>query len=248
MTADVKHKPYVPGMYAKKRPNAADLANQYIREWEQHRLALIRKKQESERVTNCICISRQIGIGALQMADMVAEKKGFRVVDREILERIAEDADLHKSTVEFFDEKYPGKMNEFGAYLFGEKSFVMSDYMRRLSSAVYAIADAGTTIFVGRGAHLILPRARVLAVRFISKREYRIQRIAQIMDVPEDVAQQIIEDEDRRQNEFFKKNFGDETAAPEEFDLIINCSYMAEPQSSAALVVLAYDQRFEAAQ
>jgi len=248
MSFDMKHSRYVPGMYAKKRPNAADLANQYIREWEQHRLTLVQKKQKSARVTNCICISRQIGIGALQIADMVAGKKSFRVVDREILNRIAEDADLHKPTVEFFDEKYPGKMNEFGAFLFGEKSFVMADYMRLLASAVYAIADAGVTIFVGRGTHLLLPRERVLAVRFISKREYRIQRIAQMMEIPEDVAEQVIEYEDHRQSEFFKKNFGDETASPEEFDLIINCSYMADPQWVAELVALAYDQKFEVGQ
>ena len=65
----------------------------------------------------------------------------------------------------FFDERYPGKMSELGAMFFGEKSFIMSDYVKNLVSAVFTFANMGSTIFVGRGIHLILPRDRVLAVR-----------------------------------------------------------------------------------
>ena len=67
----------------------------------------------------------------------------------------------------FFDERYPGKMSELGAMFFGEKSFIMSDYVKNLVSAVFTFANMGSTIFVGRGIHLILPRDRVLAVRTI---------------------------------------------------------------------------------
>jgi hypothetical protein len=33
-----------------------------------------------------------------------------------------------KKTVEFFDERYPGKMSELGSMLFGEKSFIMMNW------------------------------------------------------------------------------------------------------------------------
>jgi len=43
---------------------------------------------------------------------------------------MAQDAKLGDETVSFFDERYPGKMVELSAMLFGEKSFIMSDYIR----------------------------------------------------------------------------------------------------------------------
>ena len=245
MTVDTKNVKYVPGMYAKKRPNASDLANQYILEWEQNRMALIRKKEKEARISDCISFSREIGVGALEIVDILAEKRGFTVVDREILNYIAETGQLQKSTIEFFDERYPGKMSEFASLLFGEKSFVMSDYMRALAGAVHALADAGPTLFVGRGTHWMLPREHVLAVRFISSKAFRVRRIAEIMGIPEDIAEKTLEDEDKRQNSFFKKNFGSASADSHEFDLVINCSYTKGPEAVAELVDLAYRQKFE---
>ena len=245
MTVDTKNAKYVPGMYAKRRPNAADLANKYILDWEQNRMALIHKKEKEARISDCISFSREIGVGALEIADILAEKRGFTVVDREILNYIAETGQLQKSTIEFFDERYPGKMSEFASLLFGEKSFVMSDYMRSLAGAVHAFAGAGPTIFVGRGTHWMLPRDHVLAVRFVSSKAFRVHRIAEIMGIPEDLAEKTLDEEDKRQSNFFKKNFGAASADPRAFDLMINCTYTKGPEAAAELVGLAYRQKFE---
>ncbi len=171
---------YVPGTHAKKRPDAAQMAGQYISEWPQRQLKMKGKKIVPSEIPPAICFSRKIGAGALEIADLLAEKIYYRVVDRELLEHMAKDKDLSKKTVEFFDERYPGKMSELASMLFGEKSFIMSDYVKNLISAVFTFANMGSSIFVGRGAHLILPRDRVLAVRIICSNEYRIARLADI--------------------------------------------------------------------
>ena len=113
---------YVPGMYAgraKKRVSTAELAGKCIRQWEEKQQAALKEKKAAEKINYCISFSRKIGVGALEIADLVADKTGFRVVDREILEYIANNADLNKDTVDFFDERHPGAMNNFGAMLFG---------------------------------------------------------------------------------------------------------------------------------
>ena len=173
----------MPGMYWKKRMDAAEAAGHHIREWEKGRLQM--KKAGADKTSPSICFSRKIGVGALEIADILAEKIGYRVVDREILEHIAANADLSEKTVALFDERYPGKVNEFLSFLFAEKSFIETDYSRHLFKAVLSIADLGPIIFVGRGTHLILPRDRVLAVRFISSKEHRIKRLAKILEVKE---------------------------------------------------------------
>ena len=193
-----------------------------------------------------ICFSRKIGAGALEIADLLAEKINYRVVDRELLEHIAKDKELSKKTVEFFDERYPGKMSELASMLFGEKSFIMSDYVKNLISAVFTFANMGTSIFVGRGAHLILPRDRVLAVRIICSNEYRIERLADILDVEQNEAEKLLHNIDQEQRAFFKKVFAKKDALTYEFDLVINSDFITEPGGVAEVIKCAFKEKFAA--
>ena len=183
---------------------------------------------------------------SLEIADLLAEKIYYRVVDRELLEHIAQDKDLSKKTVEFFDERYPGKMSELASMLFGEKSFILSDYVKNLISAVFTFANMGSSIFVGRGAHLILPRDRVLAVRIICSPKFRIERISKLLDVEETEAKKLLHHIDQEQRAFFKKSFGKKDASPYEFDLVINSDFISEPRAAAELVALAFKEKFAA--
>lgn len=243
MAIDIGGAKYVPGTYAVQRPTAAQMADRFISEWDEKRL---RKKREQEAIKTplSICFSRKIGVGALEIADMLGAMIGYQVVDREILEHIAEEADLSEKTVAFFDERYPGKMSEFLALAFGEKAFIKSDYARQLFRAVYSIAGLDPTIFVGRGAHLLLPRERTLAVRCICSRENRVKRLAWILKVEEKEVDGKLDQIDREQAEFFKKVYGKKDATPYEFDLVINCDYITKPQWSAAIVKQAFIEKF----
>jgi len=237
---------YIPGTYAKKRPDSAQLAGQYINEWSQRQLKMKGQETVPSEIAPAICFSRKIGAGALEIADLLAEKIYYRVVDRELLEHITRDRDLTQKTVEFFDERYPGKISELAAMLFGEKSFIMSDYVKNLISAVFTFANMGSSIFVGRGAHLILPRDRVLAVRIICSDKFRIKRLANILDVEDDEAAKLLHKIDREQRSFFKKSFGKKDASPYEFDLIINSDFITEPRAAAELVAQAFKGKFAA--
>ena len=235
---------YVPGMHAKQRPDPAHLAGQFIREWEKKHLKLKGKKFEPSEIPPAICFSRKIGAGALEIADILAEKINYREVDRELLEHIAKDNDLSRKTVEFFDERYPGKMSELGSMLFGEKSFIMSEYVKKLISAVFTFANMGSTIFVGRGTHLILPRDRVLAVRIICSEKYRIERLSKLLDVEENEAEKVLHQIDQEQRAFFKKAFGRKDASPYEFDVVINSDFFNGPQRTAKVIECAFKEKF----
>ncbi len=245
MTKPVAGSHYLPGIHAQKKPDAAQRAQHYVRQWE--------KKEEQRRQSNlpapktlppAICFSRKIGVGALEIAEMLAQKTDHRVVDRIILEQIATDANLGEKTVAFFDERHPGKMTEFAALLFGEKSFIMSDYMRKLLGAVVGLAESEPTIFVGRGTHLILPRDRVLSVRCISSKEYRIKRVADILGVSEKTAQKELEEADKEQRRFFKKAFGKKDASPYEFDIVLNCDFLHQPEWAVNIIYQAFAGKF----
>ncbi len=242
----IRHTPYVPGMYTKKRMNAAAMADQCIREWEMRKQTMKRKQEAEEHIHNShyISFSRKIGVGALEIADLLAEKIGHKVVDRQIIEHIAEQRSVRTNTLDDFDERYPGIINNFVSLLFGEKSFTMGDYMRHLVDGVLQIAETGPTIFVGRATHLILPRENVLAVRFISSREHRAKRVADILNISVKEALVKLDEEDKFQREFFRKNFGKKDASPYEFDLVINRDYLTEAHDAAELVYRAYVLKF----
>jgi len=245
MATDTKKTTYIPGTYEKKRPSVEQQASQYFRKWEKKQMEIKARKIASAGLTPTICFSRKIGIGALEIAEIVADRIGHRVADRLIIEKIAIDSEMSNKTVNFFDERYPGRVAELATFLFGEKSFVLSDYTRKLFSAVFALAETEPTIFVGRGTHLILPRDRVLAVRCISSREFRIKRIADIMNDTEVAAGNHLDAADKEQCEFFKKAYGKKDAPPNEFDLIINCDYLSSPDCAAEIVIKAFTEKFQ---
>ncbi len=241
MTVNREHVKYVPGMYAKIRPSAAQMVDEYFRDWE--------KKQKKGRATPiqpqpAICLSRKIGVGALELADMLAERFGFRVVDKEIVEQIAKNTELLQKTVAYYDERYADKIEELMSFLFREKSFIMSDYARQLISAIYTLADSGPTIFVGRGAHLVLPRESVLAVRVISSKSYRVTRLTRILGCEHDLAVKELDESDKLQRKFFKKVYGLKDASPYEFDMVINRDHLPDLDCAAEIIHKAYACKF----
>jgi hypothetical protein len=234
---------YIPGMYGKKRPTGSQLTDKYFRDLDQ-KLIEKKKKEKRPEIFPTICFSRKIGVGALEIADILAKKINYNVVDREMLMHISQEANLSEKTVAYFDERYPGVLNEFAKLLFGEKSFIKSDYTRHLANVVLSIAGLEPTIFVGRGAHLIIPRDRVLAVRFICSDEHRIKRLSRILKVKEKEAADKLPQIDKAQREFFKKAFGKKDAVPYEFDMVINSDYIKNTKDAAEIVELAFKKKF----
>jgi hypothetical protein len=182
MAIKIRKTDYVPGAYARKRTGAVQIAQQYIREWEQKRLRARERISSADEIAPTICFSRKIGVGALEVADII--------------------------------------------------------------SAIFAMAETGSTIFVGRGAHLFLPRNRVVAVRFICSDEQRRNRLSQILGIDAKEAAALLKKKDREQREFFKKAFGRKEASPYEFDLVINFDYIKSPAAAAAVVASAFREKF----
>lgn len=234
---------YIPGMYEKIRPTGSQLTDKYFRDLEKKWLDKKRKEKRPE-IFPTISFSRKIGVGALEIADILAKMINYDVVDRELLMHIAQEAKLSEKTVAYFDERYPGVLNEFAKLLFGEKSFIKSDYNRHLANVVISIAGLEPTIFVGRGTHLIIPRDRVLAVRFICSDEHRINRLSRILKVNKKTAAEKLPEIDKEQGKFFKKAFGKKSAVPYEFDMVINCDYINNTQDAAEIVEVAFKKKF----
>ena len=235
---------YIPGYYAEKKQSAADLADRYIREWDKEQQKMKKEDIQPEKLFHTICFSRIIGVGAVEIADILAKRIGYRVVDRQILEHITNEIKLSDITTDFFDKRYPGKMNEYLSHLFNETSFPDNDYNRHLFATIRAIAGLGPTIFIGWGTHLVLPREHVMAVRFVCSKGYRVKRLATILNVEEQEIERKLEDFNLKQSYFYKKVYHLEKASTQEFDLVINCDYIKDPQWAAEIVEENFRKKF----
>jgi len=239
MTKTIEDVDYSPGFYTKNQASASEMATQYINDWEESHQA-----KEQVEISPTICISRKTGVGAVEIADMVARKIEYRRVDRQIMERITNEIQLRKKTATIFDQRFPGKINKFLFRLFSGKPFPDNEYNRQLFSTIFSIAYLGPTIFVGWGTHLVLPRNRVFAVRFVCSQTYRTNRLAKILQLDEEKIEKILERLDTEQRDFFRKVYGVEKAPASEFDMVINCDYIGEPQSAAEIIEKNFKRKF----
>jgi cytidylate kinase len=234
---------YKPGYYGVKRQTASSWVDANIRKWSKQQSDK-QKEMEDPSVVHSICFSRQIGVGALEIADLLSGLIHYRVVDREIIEHMAQETNLTREIIEFYDERYPGRMSELFTMLISEKTFIKSDYARQLVKTVNALASSEPTIFVGRGTHLILPRKNVLSVRFICSKGYRVDRLANMLGISAFEAERKLEVMDIEQHEFFKTVYHKKETTPEEYDLIINRDHIKGAFQAARIVACAFEQKF----
>jgi len=242
MEKTANEKTYPPGYYGRKMMNASDWSGTQVRQWE--RAQAERKKVKAFSLKHCICISRGIGVGALEVAGFLSEMTGYRVIDKEIIEHMAKDSSLTEKIIEFFDERFPGKMSELLVSLSVEKKFFKNDYVKQLAKTVTALAHTDPTIFVGRGTHLILPRQSILSIKLICSRKRRIERLAKMMNIGRHEAETKVKTFDDEHHEFFKAVYLKNEVSSDEFDLTINMDHITSEHQVARIIVCAFGQKF----
>jgi len=102
------------------RPSTEGMVQRYVPNWDSRRQ---KKKGSAQRkeFSFTICLSRNMGVCALEIADIRGERTAFRAVDVQIAEYISDRSDQRETTSEMFDERYPGRLKKHMPLAFGEK-------------------------------------------------------------------------------------------------------------------------------
>jgi len=227
---------YRPGMYRETMPKIYDIITSAFEEWKA-------EKNDVPKDLPVICISRKIGVGSYEISEMVAQKIHYRVYDREILEHLINTKKVDRSITDFLDERSPSGFETLLAKILRDLVF-KNEYAKLLFKAIFTIANLGPSIFVGRGAHLILPRERILAVRLTCSNEYRNRRLASILGISETAAALRLAHLDIEQKNFFKNVYGLKAAAMREFDMVLYMDYLKNPNVAAAIIASAFVSKF----
>jgi cytidylate kinase len=169
-----------------------------------------------------VAISREIGSGGAIIAHLIAEKLGFQVCDKEILEEIARRSKVPKDLVELLDEK-PGRSLEiFGTCLMRGASITKQDFDRCLKSTVSAFLELGGCVLLGRGAPFLAKPGKALRLRVMAPLETRVANVMKYFNLTEAQARKRIHETEVERLAFLKRVYGQGDGWTASFDLMLN--------------------------
>ncbi len=189
-----------------------------------------------------ITISREAGAGASEIAEQVGRTLGWEVLDKNLLDCIAQRFHISRPVLELVDET-PGHWayDVFGAWL--DRGIVPHErYVSHLSRIILAAARRGKVVFVGRGAQFLLPGEQGLAVRIIASEKFRIGRVMEKYGLGEAQARHYIAEVDRGRRDFVSKFFHRDVADPHLYDLVVTVDHLGL-DGAAEQIVVAWQRR-----
>jgi cytidylate kinase len=181
-----------------------------------------------------LTISREFGSGGGRIAQSIAKRLGWKLLDNKLIEEIACEAKVDTGIVSRFDEHVESWLSRVnrqamrgaamaaGVMLDQENCFdedTMTDLTRRIIEHAY---EAGNCVIVGRGAQCILQsKADVFHVFVYAPLRVRIHRLRTRLEPGANIEQRI-RDVDAERAHYLKLRFGKEWNNPHLYDLMIS--------------------------
>jgi cytidylate kinase len=169
-----------------------------------------------------LTISREAGSGGAEVARLVGDRLGWSVLDKELVNGLADELKLEPHVLELIDETRSNWFSDTLLNLFNSKLVLQHSYVASIGSVMALAASAGEVVLVGRGGHLILPHAYGLRVRLIAPREHRAATIAEAEGVGEDEAVRRLVEIDTNRQDFIRRHFRKDVTDSSLYDLVVN--------------------------
>ncbi|MCE5257140.1 MAG: cytidylate kinase family protein [Spirochaetaceae bacterium] len=175
-----------------------------------------------------IAIARELASLGEETAYELMRISGYRLIDKEYLEKRLGDIGLSAEKREKYDEKSPG----FWASLSQQRD----DYLHFLKTAILEAARENDCIIMGRGGHTILHGVpNLLSVKITAPMAMRIDKSKTMFHCDNKRALQMLEQSDHDRSGFHKYFFSTSWNDPREFDMTI-CTANIDPVCAARTI------------
>jgi cytidylate kinase len=191
-----------------------------------------------------LTVSRDFLSGGGTIANKLAAKLGWNLYDRELIDSIAADRKVDQGIIEQLDEHVFQYIQEWANEIFLPGYVGQVAYMKALTRVLLSIVKEGNAIVIGRGAHLLIPTRRRLAVRLVAPLPWRAENYVRRYGTSAEEARETILAEDKRRAEFFARNFRRKNDDPLDYDLVINTAEM-DPGVVQQVILAALRSRFD---
>jgi len=193
------------------------------------------------RLGDYISISREAGAGGSAIGEALGQRLGWEVLDKNLLDCVAERFHLSRPMLELVDETVSNWAYDILGPWLDHQIVTHEKYMVHLARVVVAAARRGKVVLVGRGGQFLLPRDQGLAVRIIASEKYRVRRIMEKYALGEAQAKQFVTTLDRGRREFVGRFFRRDVDDPHLYDLVINVDFLG-PEAAVEEILAAWQQ------
>ncbi|MFH2019509.1 MAG: cytidylate kinase-like family protein [bacterium] len=206
------------------------------------KLAKIRIKSSPEWTPD-ITISRDPGSGGSIIAQKVARKLGWDVLDKDILNTLSKQLGIPEKEFARIDETPRSWLADTFNSLFNPQYVSDVRYLTHLKHLFFHAAKKGYTVIVGRGANHILPADKCLRVRVTASLAKRIKNTMHFEKKTKLEASLWVKKVENNRNGFIRQYFGCAPYEPKHFDIVVNTDHLTLLQARN-LIINAYFSKF----
>ena len=182
---------------------------------------------------NVVTISREFGSGGGMIAEMLARRLGWKLVDKSLVAEVARRAQIDAETAARFDESVDPWFHRMvkGLWQGGyeglattvDTSILDSEAMTKLGSEVIReAASLGQCVIVGRGSQCIMRHHRdVFHVSVFGPHHEKVQRLQERIAPGTDV-ERVMDEMDRRRAAYIHRFYGEDWKDRRLYHLVIS--------------------------
>jgi cytidylate kinase len=199
-----------------------------------------------------VTISREFGAGGSTVAQMVASRLRWRVVDNQVLEEVARRAGLSPDDVARREERGPSFIERLARALSAATPELLTndqvdppeaDEARLVRLTEQVVTDAcqeGPAVLVGRAAVALLSRREdALHVRLVAPVPHRIRVVAERLGVTHDEAERQIKATDANRDRYHRQWYRRDWRDPANYHLALNTGWLGLDRTADLIVTLA---------
>lgn len=182
-----------------------------------------------------ITVSRQYGAGGSEVAGRVADALGWRLVDNELLERVAARTGISAEEMAGLEERTPSFIERLARVLAtstpelfppatGTVPELSEATLVRITEAVVEeAARAGRAVLVGRAAPAVLARERdALHVKLVASKGFRIRVTAERLGLDLKEAERVTLQTDAQRERYHREHYARDWADPVGYHIVLN--------------------------
>ena len=195
-----------------------------------------------------ITISRQFGAGGKTLGKLVADKLGYTFADDDIIQMVAEAANVSPHWVESVEREAGGKLSRAISSMVSKRLVdrILKDergyiderlYLDYLVVIIAQIAEEGNVVVLGRGSQYILhDHPEAFHILLINDFENRVKFMMDQYDLSESRAVQVVNREEKRRSNLYKKIGKTDYDNPALYHLVLNMGKL-DMQKAVQLVL-----------
>jgi len=224
------------------------LIESHLHKWETDKVSKKMNEGVARHYSPIITISRQAGSHGVEISALTATRLNYQLLDRTIVDTIAERASIRRSAVKTLDERAFSVLDEFLRETVLSNVLSPSRYIEHLASVLVVAAEHGKAVIAGRGANFILRTFPLFRVRIVCPLKERVERFAELKQLALKDAEARVKKSDANRAAYIRSYFRADINDATNYDMVINTERMEIEQASGIIIEafrLAYPRRDE---